>query len=156
MLEMREKMVNVAFVMSEYGATVGMITLEDLLEEIVGEIRDEYDSDEEELIRQLDDDRYLVDGGMKIDDINDALETEMDSEDYDSIGGLIIEKLERIPEAGDTILLDNGIELTVRNVSRNRVEKVLLRLPPADAGRETGGTPLEEEVLSPNGDGADS
>lgn len=129
MVEMRERMVNVAFVMSEYGATVGMITLEDLLEEIVGEIRDEYDSDEAELIQQLDDDRYLVEGSMKIDDINDALHTSMDSEDYDSIGGLIIEKLERIPEVGDAITLENGIVLTVRNASRNRVDRVLVQIP---------------------------
>lgn len=129
MVEMRERMVNVAFVMSEYGATVGMITLEDLLEEIVGEIRDEYDSDEAELIKQLDEERYLVEGSMKIDDINDALHTLMDSEDYDSIGGLIIEKLERIPEVGDTITLPDGIVLTVRNASRNRVDKVLMQIP---------------------------
>ena len=129
MVEMREKMVNVAFVMSEYGATVGMITLEDLLEEIVGEIRDEYDLDETELIKKLDEERYLVEGSMKIDDINDALHTQMDSEDYDSIGGLIIEKLERIPEVGDAITLEDGIVLTVRNASRNRVDRVLLQIP---------------------------
>ncbi|MBQ9511708.1 MAG: HlyC/CorC family transporter [Lachnospiraceae bacterium] len=144
MVEMREKMVNVAFVMSEYGATVGMITLEDLLEEIVGEIRDEYDSDEAELIQQLDEERYIVEGSMKIDDLNDALHTAMDSEDYDSIGGLIIEKLERIPEVGDAITLENGILLTVRNASRNRVDKVLIQIPDEARVKEDAEDDLED------------
>ena len=65
MYEMREKTTNVSFVLNEYGATVGMITLEDLLEEIVGEIRDEYDEDEEELIQKMSEDTYLVEGSMK-------------------------------------------------------------------------------------------
>ncbi len=99
MIEMREITANVAFVLNEYGATVGMITLEDLLEEIVGEIRDEYDADEEELIQQIDGHTYLVEGGMKLDDINDALDISLHSEDYDSIGGLIIEHLDRLPES---------------------------------------------------------
>ena len=77
MMEMRKITANVAFVLNEYGATVGMITLEDLLEEIVGEIRDEYDEDEEELIQQIDEHSYLVEGGMKLDDINDALDTSL-------------------------------------------------------------------------------
>ena len=98
LLEMREITMNVAFVLNEYGATVGMITLEDLLEEIVGEIRDEYDADEAEYIQAIDEHTYLVEGSMKLDDINDALGTALDSEDYDSIGGIIIEYLDRLPE----------------------------------------------------------
>ena len=89
MIEMREKRFNVAFVLNEYGSCVGMITLEDLLEEIVGEIRDEYDADEDELIQEIGERQYLVEGGMKLDDINDALGTELESEDYDSILSLI-------------------------------------------------------------------
>lgn len=90
MIEMREKRFNVAFVLNEYGSCAGMITLEDLLEEIVGEIRDEYDADEDELIQEIGERQYLVEGGMKLDDINDALDTELESEDYDSIGGIIM------------------------------------------------------------------
>ncbi len=90
LLEMRNITANVALVLNEYGATVGMITLEDLLEEIVGEIRDEYDEDEDELIQQVDDHTYLVDASMKLSDINDAIGTSFDSEDFDSIGGIII------------------------------------------------------------------
>ncbi|RKM56485.1 HlyC/CorC family transporter [Butyrivibrio sp. X503] len=137
LMEMREKTQNVAFVLSEYGTTVGMITLEDLLEEIVGEIRDEYDLDEAELIKDLGGNRYLVEGNMKLTDINDALGTELSSEDYDSIGGLMIENLDRLPRYGETATLDNGITLTARGIKRNRITKVLLVV----------NKPKEEETL---------
>lgn len=129
MYELREKTMNMAFVLNEYGATVGMITLEDLLEEIVGEIRDEYDEDEEELIQELDENLYLVEGSMKLDDINDALDTELQSEDYDSIGGIIIEQLDRLPEDGEEVVLENGIQLKVQGINQNRIVKVLMTLP---------------------------
>lgn len=132
LMEIREKSLSIAFVLSEYGATVGMITMEDMIEELVGEIRDEYDADEEELIQELDDGQYLVVGSMKLNDINDALNIELDSEDYDSIGGLIIEKLERLPEDKETILLDNGISLQADGVQDNRIVKVLITLPSED------------------------
>ena len=129
LMEMRERSHNVAFVLSEYGTCVGMITLEDLLEEIVGEIRDEYDSDEAQLIKDLGGNRYLVEGNMKLDDINDALGTELDSEDYDSIGGLMIENLDRLPGYGETVTLDDGTTLTARGIKRNRITKVLMVVP---------------------------
>ena len=129
LMEIREKSLSIAFVLSEYGTTVGMITMEDMIEELVGEIRDEYDADEEELIKQLADDQYLVEGSMKIHDINDALNIELDSEDYDSVGGLIIEKLERLPLNQETIVLDNGITLRADGVEDNRILKVLITLP---------------------------
>lgn len=129
MLEMREKTTNVAFVLNEYGSTVGMITLEDLLEEIVGEIRDEYDEDEDEYIKKLDENTYLVEGGMKLDDINDALEISLESEDYDSLGGLMIEKLDRLPAENEEILLDSGIRLQAQGIVHNRITKVLMVIP---------------------------
>ena len=129
LVEMRKNAQNVAFVLSEYGATVGMITLEDLLEEIVGEIRDEYDSDEEEQIRELGGGRFLVEGNMKLDDINDALGTAFESDDYDSIGGLMIEKLDRLPSGGETTKLENGVELTASAIKRNRITDVLVYIP---------------------------
>ena len=128
LMEMREKAQNVAFVLSEYGATVGMITLEDLLEEIVGEIRDEYDSDEEELIKNIGDKRYLVEANMKLDDINDAISTDLYSENYDSIGGLMIEQLDRLPAYGETVTLPDGTILTARGIKGNRITKVLLNI----------------------------
>jgi len=126
LVEMREKSQNVAFVLSEYGATVGMITLEDLLEEIVGEIRDEYDLDEINLIKNIGGRRYLVEGNMKLSDINDELGTSLNSEDYDSIGGLMIEALDRLPGYGETVTLDDGTTLTARGVKGNRITKVLI------------------------------
>lgn len=145
LFEMREKMMNVAFVLNEYGATVGMITLEDLLEEIVGEIRDEYDEDEEELIQEIEDNVYLVEGSMKLDDINDALETELESEDYDSIGGIIIEALDRLPEDGEEVTLDNGITLKVQGIDQNRIQKVLMTIPDAPEEEAEEEAPAESE-----------
>ena len=129
MMEMREKSFNITFVLSEYGTTVGLITMEDLIEEIVGEIRDEYDEDEEELIKETQPGQFLVEAGMKLDDINDALETELSSEDFDSIGGLIIEQLERIPNDKESIQLENGIVLQAQGIAKNRILKVLITLP---------------------------
>ena len=127
--ELREKTTSVTFVLNEYGATVGMITLEDLLEEIVGEIRDEYDADEEEYIQKLDERVYLVEGSMKLDDINDELDTGLESEDYDSIGGIIIECLDRLPGDGEEVALENGIRLQVQGIEQNRIVKVRMTLP---------------------------
>lgn len=149
MLEMREKTTNVAFVLNEYGVTVGMITLEDLLEEIVGEIRDEYDEDEEELIQEKGERTYLVEGSMKLDDINDALDTELSSEDYDSIGGIIIEYLDRLPEDNEEVTLENGITLKVQGIDQNRICKVLMTLPEPPAEEEEAS---EEEGLSEKND----
>ena len=131
--ELREKATSVTFVLSEYGATVGMITLEDLLEEIVGEIRDEYDADEAELIQEIEKGTYLVEGSMKLDDINDELGTTLDSEDYDSIGGIIIEYLDRLPEDEEEVTLASGIRLKVQGIDQNRIKKVLMTLPEEEA-----------------------
>lgn len=129
LIEVREKTTSVTFVLNEYGATVGMITLEDLLEEIVGEIRDEYDADEAELIQKKSDRTWLVEGSMKLADINDELGTELDSEDYDSISGIIIESLDRLPEDNEEVTLGNGIRLKVQGIDQNRIKKVLITLP---------------------------
>lgn len=136
MLEMREKTTTVAFVLNEYGATVGMITLEDLLEEIVGEIRDEYDADEEEYIQEIAERTYLVEGSMKLDDINDALGTDLESDDYDSIGGIIIEHLDRLPEENEEVKLENGITLVVTEIDQNRINKVQMTLPESTENEE--------------------
>lgn len=129
MIEMREQPFNVAFVLNEYGSCVGMITLEDLLEEIVGEIRDEYDDDEKDLIQEIKERVYLVEGGMKLSDINDAIGTDLKSEDYDSIGGIIIEILDRMPQPGDQVTTADGITLSVEAVGQNRITKVRMILP---------------------------
>ncbi|MCM1127151.1 MAG: hemolysin family protein [Lachnospiraceae bacterium] len=150
LMEMREKCANVSFVLNEYGATVGMITLEDLLEEIVGEIRDEYDADEEELIQEVEERTYLVEGSMKLNDINDELGTEFESEDYDSIGGLIIETIDRLPEEGEMISTPQGIILQAKEVSQNRIVKVLVILPEEPDAEEEQADEMAEDGREPD------
>ena len=129
LMEMREKSASVSIVLNEYGAAVGMITTEDLLEEIVGEIRDEYDEDEKELIQKVSDREYIVEGNMKLDDINDALGCNIDSEDYDSIGGILMELLDRLPDVGDSATTEDGIILTVVEKDEKRVKRVRIQFP---------------------------
>ncbi|MDY4692618.1 MAG: hemolysin family protein [Blautia sp.] len=130
MIEMRKASVNLAIVLDEYGTTAGLVTLEDLLEEIVGEIRDEYDEDEVEEIKELQPKReYAVQGYAKLDDINEVLNTNMKSEDYDSIGGFIIEQLDNLPTEGQSVTLKNGIRLVVDRLDKNRIEQIHIWLP---------------------------
>ena len=130
LMEMQEGGISLVIVLDEYGATSGMITMEDILEEIVGEIRDEYDKDETDAIIEMKPGReYLIDGSTNLTDVNDALKIDLESEEYDSIGGYIIEKLDRLPKSGETIQLDNGIKMITELVKRNRVEKVHVFLP---------------------------
>ena len=133
MMEMRKTDVNIVIVLDEYGATAGLITLEDMLEEIVGEIRDEYDEDEEELVQEIAPKEYIVEGSMKLDDLNDRLELTLESEDYDSIGGLVIGLLDHLPEEGEDVVIDN-IRLVVDKVEKNRIDKIhLYILNPVEA-----------------------
>lgn len=129
MIDMKQDSNNLAIVLDEYGATAGLITLEDLLEEIVGEIRDEYDEDEENLIQKVSEHEYLIEGSMKLDDVNDALGLSFESEDYDSIGGLIIELLDRLPEQHEAVTTEDGIRLKVENIDKNRIDTVRLTIP---------------------------
>ncbi len=129
LIEMRESANNIAVVLDEYGAAVGLITLEDLLEEIVGEIRDEYDEEEEELLKEIDTRTYDIAGSMKLDDINDALLTTFDSDDYDSIGGIMIEHLDRIPKKGENVTLEDGTVITASVMNKNRIMRVTVILP---------------------------
>lgn len=116
-----------AIVIDEYGSTVGIITLEDLVEEIVGEIRDEYDEDEKDDIEKVSDKQYHLNGSAKLDDINELLDTGLVSEEYDSIGGFIIEQLDRFPEKGDRLEFPN-MTILVTSTTNKRVDSVLLTL----------------------------
>ena len=127
-MEMRQNSVSIAIVLDEYGATAGLVTLEDLLEEIVGEIRDEYDEDELQSLQTIGDLEYRVEGSMKLDDINEALELTLSSEDYDSVGGLIIGELDHLPEAGESVVTQ-GIRFVVEAMDKNRIEWVRMYLP---------------------------
>lgn len=129
LVEMRSATFNIAIVLDEYGEVAGLITLEDILEEIVGEIHDEYDEQEDERLRQISDREYVIEGAMSLDDVNDRLNTDFDSEDYDSLGGFIIEHLDRLPETGDEVVTENKIRLVVDKLDKNRVEIIHLYLP---------------------------
>jgi putative hemolysin len=130
LMEMREESISIIIVLDEYGATSGMITLEDILEEIVGEIRDEYDKDETDPIIELKDGReFLIEGSTNLDDVNDKTGLKLKSEEYDTIGGYIIEKLDRLPKRGEAILLKNGTKIISEIVSKNRIEKIHIILP---------------------------
>ena len=128
---------NMAIVIDEYGMTVGMITMEDLLEELVGEIRDEYDEDEEKQIQKVGDREYLIDGSMRLNDINDELELQLVSEYYESIGGLIIDRLEHVPTEGEAVDLENGIHLEVTKMDKRHIKQVRMILPEQEAESES-------------------
>ena len=138
LLEMRESSFNIAIVLDEYGETAGLITLEDLLEEIVGEIRDEYDDNEEDFIQEIGPHEYLVEGSTNLEEINDRLDLDLSSDDYDSVGGLIIEHLDRLPEAGDEITTEDGIRMIVEKLDKNRIEQVHMNLPEQKKDEEAG------------------
>ena len=124
--------IHLAVVTDEYGGTLGIVTMEDLLEEIVGEIRDEYDYDEEDDIVKVNDTEYLLSGSAKLNDIDDIFELPKDedaSEYYDSIGGLIVKHLERLPQEGDEVDLD-GLKFIVEKCDKNRIIKVRAYIVP--------------------------
>ena len=136
LVEMRDASLNIAIVLDEYGETAGIITLEDILEEIVGEIHDEYDENEEEqFVKVLKENEYLIEGSYNLDDLNDRLEedgrsdVQFKSEDFDSLGGYIIEHLDRLPEVGDEYTTESGIRLVVEKLDKNRIQLVHVYLP---------------------------
>ena len=128
-LEMRESSINMAIVLEEYGVTSGLITLEDLLEEIVGDIRDEYDADEDEMVKQLSPTEYLIEGSMNLEDLNDMLDLQLRSEDYDSVGGFMIGLLDHIPAMRESVTTTDGLYFQVTLKDKNRISKIYLRLP---------------------------
>ncbi|MDE6957787.1 MAG: hemolysin family protein [Lachnospiraceae bacterium] len=129
LVEMRDASFNIAIVLDEYGETAGLITLEDILEEIVGEIHDEYDDNEEDFVKEIGEREYIIEGSTNLDDLNDRLNLTLESEDYDSLGGFIIEHLDRLPEEGDSVTTEDGIRLVVEKLDKNRIESVHAYLP---------------------------
>lgn len=141
MVEMRKTFNNIVIVLDEYGATAGLITLEDMLEEIVGEIRDEYDEDEEDEVTEITPEEYLVNGSTKLDDLNERLGLDLESEDYDSIGGLVIGILDHLPDEGESVDYEN-LHLVVEHVEKNRIDKVRLLIKNGEDKKEAEEPPL--------------
>lgn len=129
MAEMRNRFVSLAIVLDEYATAVGLITIEDLLEEIVGEIRDEFDMYELEAITKLSDNQYEVDASIKLTDLEDSIGVALESEDYDSLGGYVIELLDHLPTEGETVKKD-GITLKVLSMDKNRIDRVAITIDP--------------------------
>ncbi len=127
--EMRESHISIAIVLDEYGATAGMITLEDLLEELVGEIRDEYDSYEEDDITQTGNNTYEILGSTNLEDVAEEFNLPFESEDYDTIGGYLMGLFDHIPEQGEIYVTGEGIILKVEEIENKRIMKLTLRLP---------------------------
>ena len=131
LMEMRNKEPGMCIVLDEYGQTEGLITLEDIVEEIIGDIHDEFDEAEEQVIRPVGENEYIVEGSINLDDFNDQLGTEIDSEDYESLGGLIIEHLDRLPNKGDSVVIDN-CKLTVIKMDEKRIDLVKVVVTPKE------------------------
>jgi putative hemolysin len=140
--ELQRRKVHIAIVLDEYGGTAGLVTIEDLLEEIVGEIQDEYDVDEEPMIVRLSDDEARVDGRAAVDDLEELFDTSLgleDEDEYDTVGGLIYHRIGGVPAPGDEIDVD-GLHLTVESTDGRRVGKVLV----ARRRDEDGGIAVDE------------
>jgi CBS domain containing-hemolysin-like protein len=136
--DFQRKKVHIAIVLDEYGGTAGLVSIEDLLEEIVGEIQDEYDIEEEMVVR-LSDDEIRIDGRVAVDELADLFDMTLELEDedeYDTIGGLVFHRIGRVPVPGDQVEL-HGLRLTVETTDGRRVAKVLaVRERSDDADRD--------------------
>ena len=135
--EMREEAATVSIVLDEYGDLAGMITMEDLLEEIVGEIRDEYDEDEEDPIIKLNEREYQVLGSMNLEDLCEIIPLGFTSEDYDTIGGYIVGAFDHFPNAGETYVSENGAIIRVLSVEKKRITKLRIKLPAQDNSQQS-------------------
>ncbi|MBI4928843.1 MAG: HlyC/CorC family transporter, partial [Anaerolineae bacterium] len=124
--DMQTRRIHMAVVVDEYGGVAGLVTLEDIVEEIVGEIRDEYDQGEEQLVTQVSEEEYLFHPRISLDDFNDVMGSHIDKEMADTLGGLIYGMVGQVPTGGETINID-GLELRVENVIGRRIRSVRVR-----------------------------
>jgi CBS domain containing-hemolysin-like protein len=123
--DLRKQDLQMAVVIDEWGSFEGVFTLEDIVEEIVGEIRDEFD-EEEPAVKEMGDGSYLTDGRISINEVNDVLGTDFESEDFETVGGLVLGHLGRVPEKGDEVRID-GYLLRVDETEGPRIAQVLIR-----------------------------
>lgn len=127
--ELKKTRTHISIILDEYGGTVGIVTIEDLLEEIVGEIDDEYDDDKETDIETIRKNEYMVSGSYRLDELNELIGTDIESEEFDSIGGYLIGILGTFPASGEVIEAD-GIRFVVDEVDKNRIKKIRMILKP--------------------------
>lgn len=126
--QMRKNNSTMAIVLDEYGGTDGIVTMEDLIEEIVGEIEDEYDENTiEDEIKILNQNLYLIDGSARLEDIRKRLDLDLESDEVDTIAGFIFEKFDRIPEQGEVLEYENLV-FTILELDKNRIEKIKLQI----------------------------
>lgn len=132
--ELRKEKIHMAIILDEYGGTAGLVTIEDLLEEIVGDIQDEYD-EEESLIKMINEDEILIDGRADIDEINELLDISLPEEDYETISGFILSMLGYVPENDEGIEFEN-LEIIVEKVTQRRISKVRIKRSPDSKEQE--------------------
>lgn len=121
--QMRTKNISISIIIDEYGGTSGIVTMEDILEELVGEIDDEYDNEKE--VTKLSDNEYLVDPEMRIDEVNERFDLDIQSDKFDSIGGFVIELLDRMPKSKDEVEFEN-LEFVVVNVDKRKITQLMI------------------------------
>lgn len=140
---LKKQKIHMAIVVDEYGGTAGLVTIEDLIEEIIGDIVDEYDQNEQSDVTRLSDDSYLIDGTTNLADINEQFDLDLDDEETDTLGGFIYAELGRVPQEGEQIS-GEGYRLTVRRIEGRRIRHVLLELVRPDASPKTDTDPTPE------------
>ena len=145
--DLQQHKIHLAIVVDEYGGTAGLVTLEDLLEEIVGEIHDEYDFDEEELFQQVGENEYILDGGIDLDDLNRMLGINLPTEETDTLGGYVLSRLGKVPSEGETFS-DGHIRFEVLHVDDRRVRRVRMTLTKPQP--EPEGDPRDEPAAAPD------
>jgi putative hemolysin len=149
--EMQERKIHIAVIVDEYGGTSGLVTIEDLIEEIVGDIRDEYDVNEEADYVQMGDHDYLIDGSMNLDDLNALLESHFSTDESDSLGGWVYNHLGHVPEPGETIETDN-LKMRVEKVENRRIRKIHITIvPPPEPAEAKDEKPEGAEVTPRDG-----
>ncbi len=146
--EMQEREIHMAIVVDEYGGTAGLVTIEDLLEEIVGEIRDEYDRGEEVKIEEIADGEAAFDGTVTVDDVNETLGLRLTSEDVDTIGGLVYDKLGKMPSPGDEVRVDDAL-IVVLETDGRRIRRVKVSAQRQQNGRAAGAADQESGIQTP-------
>jgi len=140
--ELQQRKVHIALVVDEYGGTAGLVTIEDILEEIVGEIQDEYDS-EEAFMEVINNDKIVFNGRMDLDDVNHIMDLELPTDRSDTLGGLVYSNLGRVPVVGDKVRIEN-VEITVLSVMRRQIKKVKVVRLPVEKKPEYGSNPQTE------------